>query len=236
MTTIDANIHAVVPLESNPEVFSEFGHKLGLSPLLSFTDIFSLDDPDLLAFLPRPMEGIILLFPVTDTYEKFKDSEKVEPLDNSEIVWLKQVVKNACGLYALLHLLLNLPEGFIVQNSAISNFRQSFINDNSDPVSLVLNIAKQMYSSFSQQGQTEAPQADEDVELHFVSFIKIENKIYELDGRRNGPILLDTTADSNNDILSNDSVAKRVKKYMSFVTDDNALNFAMMGLAPSMYD
>lgn len=236
MTTTHDNIQAVVPLESNPEVFTGFGHKLGLSPLLSFTDIFSLDDPDLLAFLPRPMEGIILLFPVTDAYEKFKDSEKVEPIDNSKIVWLKQVVKNACGLYALLHLLLNLPEGFIVQNSAISNFRHSLINENSDPISLVQNIAKQMYSSFSQQGQTEAPQAEENVELHFVSFIKKGSKIYELDGRRTGPVLLDTTANVDKDILSNDSVSKRVKKYMSLVTDDNALNFALMGLAPSMYD
>lgn len=226
-------IQAVVPLESNPDVFSDFGHKLGLSPLLSFTDIFSLDDPDLLAFLPKPMEAIILLFPVTDEYEQFKDSETVLPLNNDKIIWMKQVVKNACGLYALLHTLLNIPECFIVQNSAVANFRRNLIEGNADQIELVQNISKEIYTSFSKRGQTEAPQAEDDVELHFVCFIKKHDGIYELDGRRNGPVLLKSKTDAG-DLLDDDIVASRVKKYMSLVTGENALNFALMGLAPSM--
>lgn len=228
-------IQAVVPLESNPEVFSDFAHKLGLSPLLSFTDIFSLDDPDLLAFLPRPMQAVILLFPVTQEYENFKDSEAVEELDNSKIIWMKQIVKNACGLYALLHVLLNIKDGFIVQQSAVSNFSQNLLQGNADPVNLVQNIAKEMYTSYSQQGQTEAPPAEENVELHFVCFIKNSNGIYELDGRRNGALLLEKSMPGDTgDILDGDVVSKRVKKYMSLVSGDNALNFALMGLAPSI--
>lgn len=226
-------INAVVPLESNPEVFTHFAEKLGLSPLLSFQDIYSLDDPDLLAFLPRPMQAIVLLFPITEEYEKFKDSEPVEPVNNAKIVWLKQLVKNACGLYALLHALLNMPSVFVVKDSPISNFRRNLIQHNADPVQLVQNIAKEMYSTYSEQGQTEAPSAEDDVELHFVCFVKVNNKIYELDGRREGPIILEIAEDAATDILNDDCVAKRVKKYMSLVSGENALKFAMMGLAPS---
>lgn len=227
-------VHAVVPLESNPEVFTDFAHKLGLSPLLAFTDIFSLDDPDMLAFLPRPLQAVILLFPVTEAYESFKDTENVENLDNTKVIWMKQIVKNACGLYALLHVLLNIKDGFIVQQSAVSNFRQNIMQGNANAVTLVQNIAREIYSGFSQQGQTEAPPAEENVELHFVCFVKRPEGIYELDGRRAGPVLLEKGPGNSDDILDDDCVKLRVKKYMSLVSGENALNFAMMGLAPSM--
>ena len=227
------DVQAVVPLESNPEVFTDFAHKLGLSPLLAFTDIFSLDDPEMLAFLPRPVQAVILLFPVTKAYEELKNAEPVEEL-NDKVIWMKQIVKNACGLYALLHVLLNIPDGLIVQQSAVANFRRHLLQGNADPVTLVQNIAKELYTNYSQQGQTEAPPAEENVELHFVCFVERPDGIYELDGRRNGPILLKKTKADNSDILNDDCINHRVKKYMSLVSGENALNFAMMGLAPSM--
>jgi ubiquitin carboxyl-terminal hydrolase L3 len=235
LTTMPAqpSISAVVPLESNPEVFTQFGRKLGLSPLLSFTDIYSLDDPDLLSFLPRPMQAVILLFPVTTEYESFKDAEPVEKPDMREVVWMKQIVKNACGLYALLHALLNIPAGFIVQQSPAAKFLMALLTDNANQVELVQNIAKEMYSSFSSQGQTEAPAAEDDVELHFVCFVKRNDVIYELDGRRNGPVVLKSDS-GEGDILDSSVINERVKKYMSLVEGDNALRFALMGLAPSM--
>lgn len=228
------SIDAVIPLESNPEIFTEFASKLGLSPLLNFTDIYSLDDPDLISFIPRPIHAIILLFPITEKYEQFKDSEPVENIDNSQIVWLKQVVKNACGLHALLHSLLNIPRGLIVQSSPVDKFRSEILQNNSDPVKLVQNIAKDMYTSFGEQGQTEAPAAEDNIDLHFVCFVKKGDTIYELDGRRNGPVKLNENCDVNSDLLADDTISKRVKQYISLVDDDNALKFALMGLTPSM--
>ena len=64
---------SVVPLESNPEVFTQFAQGLGLTPSYSFHDIYSLTEPDLMAFLPRPMKAIILLFPINEVYESTKD-------------------------------------------------------------------------------------------------------------------------------------------------------------------
>lgn len=53
---------SVIPLESNPEVFTQFAHNLGLDESHEFVDIYSLTDPDLLGFVPRPVKALILLF------------------------------------------------------------------------------------------------------------------------------------------------------------------------------
>ena len=50
-------------------------YKLGLKPTLAFGDVFGIDDPDLLSFVPRPAHGLLLIFPVSDTYEKFRREE-----------------------------------------------------------------------------------------------------------------------------------------------------------------
>ena len=84
-------------------------HKLGLSPSLSFHDVWSIDDPDMLAFVPRPVHALLLVFPVSQTYEKFRHEEdNGKPAyegsgEDEEVVWYKQTIGNACGLIGLLH-------------------------------------------------------------------------------------------------------------------------------------
>jgi ubiquitin carboxyl-terminal hydrolase L3 len=99
----------VFSLENNPEVMTTLVHNLGLSPQLSFHDVFSIDDPELLAFVPRPAYALLLVFPCSETYEKFRREEDAtrEEYDASgpdePVVWYKQTIKNACGLIGLLH-------------------------------------------------------------------------------------------------------------------------------------
>ena len=88
-------------------------HKLGLSPTLSFHDVYSLDDPSLLAFVPRPVQALLLVFPVTETYEKARKEED-ESLpeyagsgETEEVLWFKQTIRNACGMMGLLHSVCN---------------------------------------------------------------------------------------------------------------------------------
>ena len=118
MTTADQACGSVytkhfIPLESNPIVFTELAHKLGLSTSLVFEDVLSLDDPELLGFLPRPAFALILVFPTTDDYEKRVQDEdaKVEEFRTSggagDLVFFKQTINNACGLYAILHAVCN---------------------------------------------------------------------------------------------------------------------------------
>jgi ubiquitin carboxyl-terminal hydrolase L3 len=98
-----------IPLESNPEVFTELIHALGVSSSMSFQDVYSLDDPDLLAFIPRPVYALVLVFPCGDEYEEkvAKEEAELEAYDEAgeeeKVIFWKQTIHNACGLYALLH-------------------------------------------------------------------------------------------------------------------------------------
>lgn len=96
------------PLESNPVVFTDLLHQLG-APSLAFSDVLSLDEPDLLALIPRPVLALILVFPTSNKYgaEKAKDeSVRAEYTGRGEdeaVIWFRQTINNACGLYGILH-------------------------------------------------------------------------------------------------------------------------------------
>jgi ubiquitin carboxyl-terminal hydrolase L3 len=91
---------------------SSLVHKLGLSKALSFHDVFSIDDPDLLAFVPRPASALLLVFPVSRSYEVFRVQEDAnrapyEGKGAEPVIWYKQTIRNACGLIGLLHAVSN---------------------------------------------------------------------------------------------------------------------------------
>lgn len=84
-------------------------HKLGLSRKIAYHDVFSIDEPELLEFVPRPAHALLLVFPVSATYEKFRveeDSTRQEyegSGPDEEVIWYKQTIGNACGLIGVLH-------------------------------------------------------------------------------------------------------------------------------------
>jgi ubiquitin carboxyl-terminal hydrolase L3 len=90
-------------------------HKLGLSKNLSFHDVFSIDDPDLLAFIPRPASALLLVFPVSKSYETYRVEEdsKRDAYEgkgpDQPVIWYRQTIGNACGLMGLLHAVSNGP-------------------------------------------------------------------------------------------------------------------------------
>jgi hypothetical protein len=102
-----------VSVENNPEVMSSLVHNLGLSKALSFHDVFSIDDPDLLAFVPRPASALLLVFPVSRAYEMFRMQEDEKKSEyqgkgaEEPVLWYKQTIRNACGLIGLLHAVSN---------------------------------------------------------------------------------------------------------------------------------
>lgn len=116
-----------IPLESNPTLFTKLIHELGVSESLSFHDVWSLDENELLALIPRPVLALVIAFPTPPNYENRladinrnsamavhrKDRQKAEgeeeerELNNDHILWFKQTINNACGLYGILHAVLN---------------------------------------------------------------------------------------------------------------------------------
>ena len=59
------------PLESNPEVFTQYMHNVGLDNQFAIGEVFGFDE-ELLAFLPQPIHATIVC------YERLKKEEDVE--------------------------------------------------------------------------------------------------------------------------------------------------------------
>jgi ubiquitin carboxyl-terminal hydrolase L3 len=92
---------------------SSLVHKLGLSPTLAFHDVWSIDDPEMLAFVPRPASALLLVFPVSKTYETYRMQEDANNPEyagkgkGEPVIWYKQTIRNACGLIGVLHAVSN---------------------------------------------------------------------------------------------------------------------------------
>ena len=101
-----------IPLECNPDIFTQLIHQIGVSSNITFQDIFSLD-PDMLSLVTRPVLALILVFPTSETYEKEKIAEESLKQDYegsgeaNDCIWFKQTINNACGFYAILHAVCN---------------------------------------------------------------------------------------------------------------------------------
>lgn len=117
MTTPDSDIAraAFVPLEANPALMTKLLHDLGLKPNLAVHDVYSLTEPELLAFIPRPAHALLLVFPVSAAYESGRLAEDVTLPEyagkgpDEPVLWFKQTIRNACGLMGLLHAVANGP-------------------------------------------------------------------------------------------------------------------------------
>jgi ubiquitin carboxyl-terminal hydrolase L3 len=104
---------AFIPLEANPQLMTTLIHKLGVSPALQLHDVYSLTEPELLAFIPRPALALLLVFPISAVYESHRMAEDslVQPYtrsgDAEPVLWWSQTIQNACGLMGLLHAVSN---------------------------------------------------------------------------------------------------------------------------------
>ncbi|KAF2482936.1 hypothetical protein BDY17DRAFT_316546 [Neohortaea acidophila] len=214
-----------IPLENNPEVMTKLLHRLGLSPGLQFHDVWSIDDPDLLAFVPRPAYALLLVFPVSDTYEKFRHEEdKAKEVytgsgDGEDVIWYKQTIGNACGLIGLLHGVSNGPaRSQVQQGSDLDTLIQKAIPlKPMDRAELLedTDALESAHQEAASTGDTAAPNADDSIDLHYVCFVKSEKTghLYELDGRRKGP--LDRgSLQPDEDVLSDAALEKGVRAFL----------------------
>ncbi|KAI1470589.1 ubiquitin carboxyl-terminal hydrolase [Daldinia caldariorum] len=204
---------AFIPLEANPELLTSLLHKLGLSKALQIHDVYSITEPELLAFVPRPALALLLVFPVSATYESHRLAEDSTAPDyagsgsGEPVLWYKQTIRNACGLMGLLHAVSNGPaRGFVEPNTPLDRLIKASIPLPPPDRSALLERTPELAAAHQEaaaQGATAAPDARDDVDLHYVCFVKSgrDGTLWELDGRRKGPIARGQLADDE-DVLS----------------------------------
>jgi len=241
-----------IPLESNPDVFTELIHKLGISPSLSFQDVLSLD-PELLSFVPRPVHALILVFPTTEEYERrvsvedFNVKDALDGEEDGEVVFFRQTINNACGLYAILHAVCNgetrnsfgqpsttsctPPLSFVKAPSSImDHLLKDCLPAHPKDRALALENNHELertYAEVAQKGDTAPPvRAEDEVDFHYIAFVKshINSRLYQLDGDRKRPTRLAALREAD-DVLSE----KCLEVIRSMMIEDN-LNFSLMAL------
>eukprot|EP00106_Octopus_bimaculoides_P015403 XP_014782845.1 PREDICTED: ubiquitin carboxyl-terminal hydrolase-like [Octopus bimaculoides] len=82
-----------------------------------------------------------------------------------------------------------------------------------------------VHEDCAQEGQTQAPPRDQAVVRHFITLISHNNKLYELDGRKEGPVC---HGEINKESFL-ESAAAMVKKFMA--RDPEEMDFSVMALA-----
>ncbi len=109
------------PLESNPEVFTEYLHKLGVPEDVVVGEVFGLDE-DSLSFVPRPVYAVIA------TFEALKKNENPNVVDSAAQYYMHQTsnLDNACGIIASIHSVLNNLDKFqLTEGGILDRFYKS---------------------------------------------------------------------------------------------------------------
>ncbi|KPM40113.1 hypothetical protein AK830_g6455 [Neonectria ditissima] len=235
-------------LENNPEVMNDLAQRLGLSPDLAFHDIYSLDDPDLLATIPRPVHALVATIPLTAAWkrEREAESEQAEWYNGAgpdePVVWFRQTILHGCGLIAFLHCAYNGPPAEMhVPGSHLAKFYDEAVPLHRDDRAELLSRSEAIYTASqasSLLGDTAPPSVEEMERMgdHFVAFVKArDGNLWELEGARKGPIKRGGLADDE-DVLSEKALQLGIKRLMDLQRADAAegggLRFSCIALAP----
>lgn len=228
-----------VPLENNPEVLESVVHQLGLSPDIGFHDVYSIDDPDLLAFIPRPCHGLIFIA-VANIYHMLRKHDGSKALtydgsgDQEPVLWIRQTIGHSCGLMALLHTVMNgTAKQYVTPGSDLDKIEKACIPLKPVPrAEVIYNSAalEKAHMNAAWKGQSVAPQAEEPNGYHFLAFVKSEkdNHLYELDGGWNGPIDRGQLS-ADDDMLSDAALKKGIRRFIELA--DGNVEFSLVALA-----
>jgi ubiquitin carboxyl-terminal hydrolase L3 len=221
------------PLESNPDLINKYITGLGFdTSLYQFVDVFSTEEWAL-QMIPQPVVAIVMLYPLTEK-QTSHDEEKLA-LQASDKVWfIKQRIGNACGTIGLLHSLLNVPEP--LRAFSPNSWLQSFQEDCPAPLDPIAKAERlegdkkiaTMHddATASTENATDRGSLDDRLITHFVALVNVNNKLYELDGRKHGPVCHGETTEMN---LLQDACAV-VKTFMD--RDPGEMRFTILALAP----
>jgi Ubiquitin carboxyl-terminal hydrolase, family 1 len=163
----------------------------------------------------RTVHGLIFLF------KWVKDDEPagsvVQGLDN--VFFAKQVIQNACATQAILSVLLNVNHPDMSLGETLGDFKEFTQSFDAYNKGLAMSNAQQIrsvHNSFARQTLFEMDNSknkpDEDV-FHFISYLPVHGRLYELDGLKEGPVDLGAIGDKNWLDVVRPVIEKRIQKY-----------------------
>ena len=215
-------------IESDPGVFTELVEQLGVQGV-EFQEVFSLDTDSLSAL--GEVYGLIFLF-------KYRDNtaprETLAYIPDG-LFFAKQVVNNACATQAILSVLLNTTPDQVDIGSTLSDFKQfteglddesrGYSIGNCEPMRIAHNSFKPHISlEISHEDDKRKGEA-----FHFVSYVWVNGRVYELDGLQSGPVLVGQCLDRNDWLsVASPHIQSRIGEYTA--SGDDEIRFNLMGI------
>lgn len=197
-------------IDSDPAVITELMQKMGAKEATceELWDISEEGMSDL-----GDAYGLIFLF----KWKRGEDDHGVA--DTPGVFFAQQVIRNACATQAVLSILMNADDRIDI-GEELTDFK-SFTND-FDPEMKGLSISnshtiRDVHNSFSQQSGyiVSQDQREEGDAFHFISYVPINGRLYELDGLKKGPVDLGPCELSKWLAVVRPVLQARIRKYQS---------------------
>mmetsp|Transcript_3694 Transcript_3694/g.7905 ORF Transcript_3694/g.7905 Transcript_3694/m.7905 type:complete len:244 (-) Transcript_3694:26-757(-) len=236
------------PLESNPDVMLNYISNLGF-PAEQYTivDILAVED---WAFqmVPQPVVALVLLFPTTDNYTAAKAAQ-AETLNSHEVsgklFYMKQTIGNACGTIGLLHAIANIVHSEITQISLQikpGSFLESYLEKAATMTpeergheleygEESASAIEEAHAEAASEGQSAPIESGSKVGAHFVAIVPVEGNIYELDGRKVGPVNFGPYSCPE---MFGLEAAEKVIKNWYMLNDPEEIRFGICAIVPKL--
>jgi len=176
-------------IESDPGVFTELIQKFGVAGV-QVEELWSLDKENFAEV--KPVYGLVFLFKWTPDSDPAGSVVQDSRLDS--IFFAKQVINNACATQAIMSVLMNIEDTSVTLGTTLKEFKEFCGALDPETKGLALSNSEQIrsvHNSFARQTlfEFDSKKADKDDDVfHFVSYVPINGRIYELDGLKAGPV------------------------------------------------
>ncbi|KAL1130780.1 hypothetical protein AAG570_012021 [Ranatra chinensis] len=214
-------------IESDPGVFTELIKEFGVQGV-QVEELWSLDSEQFDEL--KPIHGLIFLFKWVPDDEPAGSIVRDSRLE--KIFFAKQVINNACATQAILSIILNCKHPDVTLGPTLTEFKEFCQTFDANMKGLSLSnsqIIRSAHNSFARQTLFEFDNksaSKEDEVYHFVGYLPIEGRLYELDGLKEGPIDLGPiSADADWIETVRPIIQKRINKY-----NENEIHFNLMAI------
>ena len=209
------------PIEKSPEVFTQLINNLGVKgvhveEILSYDSLENSNNQIYgLIFISKYIKNIIETPNIISNYDK-------------DLFFSKQLLENQNATQALLSIILNNEDKIEIGQ----NLKEIKLNMNGmDYIKKGIflsncEILKKEHNKFKIL-ETNSNDEDDDI-YHFVTFIHFKNAIYEIDGLREGPILIEENIEFKDWISK---VIPNLKEKINLFSN-NEIKFNLMALTP----